>query len=110
MQKISVIVEGKPNQLFAQGMQSFQQYDKTCKYFTDEEQKDNDANEIQKHLHLQRVNVGNTSLTSMHYGSTSGLLMKMIGSLGEEPPCGLRRKQKWLQHSRHTSTLSWITS
>ena len=27
IQKVSVIVEGKPNQLYAQGMRSFEQYD-----------------------------------------------------------------------------------
>ena len=33
IQKVSVIVEGKPNQLYAQRMRSFEQYDKICKYF-----------------------------------------------------------------------------
>ena len=28
--KVSVIVEGKPNQLYAQGMRSFEQYDEIC--------------------------------------------------------------------------------
>ena len=35
IQKVSVIVEGKPNQLYAQGMRSFEQYDEICKYFTE---------------------------------------------------------------------------
>ena len=46
IQKVSVIVEGKPNQLYAQGMRSFEQYDEICKYFTEGKQRDNDANEI----------------------------------------------------------------
>ena len=50
IQKVSVIVEGKPNQLYAQGMRSFEQYDEICKYFAEGKQRDNDANEIQKHL------------------------------------------------------------
>ena len=58
IQKISVIVEGKPNQLYAQGMRSFEQYDETLKYFTEGKQKDNDANEIQKHLQLHDLSVG----------------------------------------------------
>ena len=58
IQKVSVIVEGKPNQQYAQGMRSFQQYDEICKYFTEESQKDNNANEVQKHLQLHNVNVG----------------------------------------------------
>ena len=52
IQKVSVIVEGKPNQLYAQGMRSFEQYDEICKYFAEGKQRDNDANEIQKHLQL----------------------------------------------------------
>ena len=49
IQKVSVIVEGKPNQLYAQGMRSFEQYDEICKYF---------ANEIQKHLQLYDLSLG----------------------------------------------------
>ena len=50
IQKVSVIVEGKPNQLYSQGMRSFEQYDEICKYFAEGKQRENDANEIQKHL------------------------------------------------------------
>ena len=32
IQKVSVIVKGKPNQLYAQGMRSFEQYEEICKY------------------------------------------------------------------------------
>ena len=35
IQKVSVIVEGKPNQLYSQGMRSFKQYDEICKYFAE---------------------------------------------------------------------------
>ena len=35
IQKVSVIVESKPNQLYAQGMRSFEQYDETRKYFAE---------------------------------------------------------------------------
>ena len=58
IQKVSVIVEGKPNQLYAQGMRLFEQYDETHKYFAEVTQKDNSANEIQKHLQLHVVSVG----------------------------------------------------
>ena len=58
MQKVPVIVEGKPNQLYAQGMRSFEQYDEICKYFTEGKQRDNDANEIQKHLQLYNLSLG----------------------------------------------------
>ena len=58
IQKVSVIVEGKPNQLYAQGMRSFEQYDEICKHFTEGKQRDNDANEIQKHLQLYNLSLG----------------------------------------------------
>ena len=45
-------MEGKPYQLYAQGMRSFEQYDEICNYFAEGKQRDNDANEIQKHLQL----------------------------------------------------------
>ena len=56
--KVSVIVEGKPNQLYTQGMRSFEQYDEICKYFAEGKQRDNDANEIQKHLQLYNLSLG----------------------------------------------------
>ena len=58
IQKASVIVEGKPNQLYAQRMRSFEQYDEICKYFAEGKQRDNDANEIQKHLQLYNLHLG----------------------------------------------------
>ena len=58
IQKVSVIVEGKPNQLYTQGMRSFEQYDEICKYFTEGKQRDNGANEIQKHLQLYDLSLG----------------------------------------------------
>ena len=51
-------MEGKPNQLYAQGIRSFEQYDEICKYFTEGKQRDNDANEIQKHLQLYNLSLG----------------------------------------------------
>ena len=47
IQKVSVIVEVKPNQLYAQGMRSFEQYDEAHKYFAEGKQRDND---VQKQL------------------------------------------------------------
>ena len=51
-------MEGKPNQLYAQGMRSFEQYDEICKYFAEGKQRDNDANEMQKHLQLYDLSLG----------------------------------------------------
>ena len=39
-------------------MRLFEQYDKICKYFTEGKQRDNDANEIQKHLQLYDLSLG----------------------------------------------------
>ena len=58
IQKVSVIAEGKPNQLYPQEMRSFEQYDEICKYFAEGKQKDNSANEVQKHLQPYNVSVG----------------------------------------------------
>ena len=44
--------------LYAQGMRSFEQYDEICKYFAEGKQRDNDANEIQKHLKLYNLRFG----------------------------------------------------
>ena len=57
IQKVSVIVKGKPNQLYAQGMRLFEQYDKICKYFAEGSQKDNNADEVQKHLRLHDLDL-----------------------------------------------------
>ena len=45
-------------QLYAQGMRSFEQYDKICKYFAEGKHRDNDVNEIQKHLQLYDISLG----------------------------------------------------
>ena len=39
-------------------MRSFEQYDEICKYFTEGKQRDNDANEIRKHLQLYDLSSG----------------------------------------------------
>ena len=53
--KVSVTVEGKPNQLYAQGTRSFEQYDEIHKYFAEGKQRDND---VQKQLELHDLSVG----------------------------------------------------
>ena len=39
IQNVSAIVEGKHNQLYTEGMRSFEQYDEICKYFTEGKQR-----------------------------------------------------------------------
>ena len=53
IQKVSVIVEGKPNQLYAQGMRLFKQYDEIHKYFAEGKL----ANEVQAQLQLYDLSV-----------------------------------------------------
>ena len=55
IKKVSITVEGKPNQLYVQGMRSFEQYDESHKYFAEGKQRDN---EVQEQLQLHNVNVG----------------------------------------------------
>ena len=58
IQKVSVIVEGKPNQLYAQGIRSFEQYDRIRKYFTEGKL----ANEVQAQIQLYDVSLGEYSV------------------------------------------------
>ena len=47
-------MEGKPNQLYAQGMRSFEQYDEAHKYFTEGKI----ASDVQAQLQLYDVSLG----------------------------------------------------
>ena len=51
---MSVTIEGKPNQLYSQGMWLFEQYDEAHKYFTEGRL----ANEVQAQLQLYDVSSG----------------------------------------------------
>ena len=93
IQKVSVIVGGKPNQLYAQWMRSFEQYDETRKYFVEGKQKDDNANEFQKHLQLHDLGVGEY-LTDKYENSLHGMGRKYKRHQ-KESPYRLRRKEKW---------------
>ena len=54
IQKVSVTLEGKPNQLYSQGMRSFEQYDEARKYFTEGRL----ANDVQAQLQLYDISLG----------------------------------------------------
>ena len=54
IQKVSVTVEGKPNQLYSQGMRSFEQYDEARKYFAEGRL----ANDVQAQLQLYNLSLG----------------------------------------------------
>ena len=54
IQKVTITIEGKPNQLYSQGMRLFEQYDEACEYFS----KGRLANEVQAQLQLHNISVG----------------------------------------------------
>ena len=54
IQKVTITVESKPNQLYSQGMRLFEQYDEACKYFAEGRL----ANEVQAQLQLYDVSLG----------------------------------------------------
>ena len=58
IEKVSVIIEGKPNQLYTQGIRLFEQYDEARKYFTEGKLQDNDINEVQAQLQLHDLSAG----------------------------------------------------
>ena len=51
------IIDGKPNQLYAQRMRSFKQYDEICKHSAERKQRDANANEVKKQLKLYDLSV-----------------------------------------------------
>ena len=53
IQKVSVTIEGKPNQLYSQGMRSFEQYDGAREYFAEGRL----PNEVQAQLQLYDVSL-----------------------------------------------------
>ena len=54
IQKVSFTIEGKPNQLYSEGMRSFEQYDEARKYFAEGRL----ANDAQAQLQLYDVSLG----------------------------------------------------
>ena len=54
IQKVTITIEGKPNQLYSQGMRLFEQSDEACKYFAEGRL----ANEVQAQLQLHDVSLG----------------------------------------------------
>ena len=56
IQKVSVIVEGKPNQLYAHRMRLFEKYDETRKYFAEGKQKEMRSKNIYNYMILVQGN------------------------------------------------------
>ena len=118
IQKVSVIVEGKPNQLYTQGMRSFQQYDEICKYFAEGKQRDNNANEIQKHLQLYDLSLGeylvNKYALWLDFRMIDESELHGTGRRIEDASAGItlqiEKKQNQLELSMLTFTSSWMLS
>ena len=53
IEKVTITIEGKPNQLYSQGMRSFEQYNEARKYFAEVRL----ANEVQAQLQLYDLSV-----------------------------------------------------
>ena len=112
IEKVSVIIEGKPNQLYTKGMRSFEQYDEARKYFTERNLNDNDTNEVQAQLQLHDLSVGEylnnkyalwLDFRMIAENSLHGM-GRRIEMHWKELPYRLRRKQKWLGLSILTCT------
>ena len=118
IQNISVIVEDKPNQLYAQGMRSFEQYDEICKYFVEGSQKDNNANEIQKHLQLYHLSLGeylvNNYALWLDFGTIDENELHGTGRRIENASEGItlqiEKKEESAGLSMLTFTSSWMLS
>ena len=115
IQEVSVTIEGKPNQLYAQGMRSFEQYDEIHKYFAEGKQRDND---VQKQLELHDLNVDkyltNKYALWLDFRTIDENVLHGTGRRIENASEGItyisRKKWKQLGLSMLTSTYSWMPS
>ena len=93
-------MEGKPDQLYAQGMRSFEQYDEIHKYFVEGK----NPNEVQKRLQLYDLSVGeylvNKYALWLDFRMTDDNALhgtgREIKMHRKESPYRLRRKQSQL--------------
>ena len=108
IEKVSVTIEGKPNQLYSQGMRSFEQYDEARKYFTEGRL----SNEVQAQLQLYGLSVGEhlvnkyalwLDFRAIDENELHGM-GRQIGNTSGGTPYRLRRKQNQLGLSMLTST------
>ena len=108
IEKVSVTIEGKLNQLYSQGMRSFEQYDEARRYFTEGRL----ANEVQVQLQLYELSAGEYLVTKyalwLDFRTIDENELhrtgKQIGIHQGESPYRLRKKRNHLGLSRLTST------
>ena len=108
IQKVTITVEGKPNQLYSQGMRSFEQYDEARKYFVEGRL----ANEVQAQLQLYDLSAGEylvnkyslwLDFRTIDENELHGMGQQIGNTLGESQYRS-RRKQNQLGLSRLTYT------
>ena len=58
IQKVEMTIEGVPNQLYSQGMKSYQQYSEALRFFAFDSKKDKVTNMVQKDLLLTNISLG----------------------------------------------------
>ena len=108
IQNVSVTVEGKPNQLYSQGIRSFEQYNEARKYFTEGRL----ANDAQAQLQLYDVSLGEYLVNKYALWLDFRMIDenelhgtgRRIEMHQKESPCRSRRKQNQLGLSMLTST------
>ena len=118
IQNLSVIIEGKHNQLYAQEIRSFKQYDEICKYFTEGKQRDPNANEVQKQLKLHILSIReylNNKYTlwldfRMIDENALHKTCRRIKNASEGMTLQMRTKLNRLEHLMLTYTSSWMLS
>ena len=108
IEKVSVIIEGKPDQLYSQEMTSFDQYDEVHKYFAEGRL----ADEVQAQLQLYDFSLGeylvNKYALWLDFRTIDEKELhgtgRQIGNTSGKSPYRLRRKQNHLELSKFTST------
>ena len=65
IEKVEMIIEGVPNQLYSQGMRVYQQWDEIIKYFALTSKRDKVTDQVEKGLLFTEMNLGKY-LTNHH--------------------------------------------
>ena len=73
-------------------MRLFEQFDEICKYFAEGKQRDNNTNEVQKHLQLQNISVGEylTDRSSIDFGIYLHTIFHSVFTFMVQSPQNLR--------------------
>ena len=107
IQKVSITIEGKPNQLYSQGMRSFEQYDEARKYFAEGRL----PNDVQAQLQLYDVSLGeylvNKFALWLHFRMIDENQLQGMGRRIENASEGITLQ---IEKKAETTGLSMLTS